>query len=228
MRILKQILCVLAVPAVLATPAFAVGPAIDWDPAYFWQAGATPTNLPAGGEMHIVGIISSFDVPFQDLDANDPTTEYTFYASGLISQGTVPTGPPATQLYTTSYVGGTITIYAGSPRNSAFDPNPPNATVPSTFTDGTPILIGNFTNFVVQTNNFTSFQVGNAEGNITWTGGTLLERAEACPGLFTGGMTWNPAVTVPGYLFRHDGKIDLQCPTPAAPGTWGRIKQLYR
>jgi hypothetical protein len=35
-------------------------------------------------------------------------------------------------------------------------------------------------------------------------------------------------VLFPGYLFRHDGKIDLDCPTPARTGTWGKVKALYR
>ena len=51
-----------------------------------------------------------------------------------------------------------------------------------------------------------------------------------CPGLFTGGATWStaPGVGIPGYLFRHDGKIDLQCPVPTQKSTWGRVKQMYR
>lgn len=209
------------------------GPSIDWDPAYCWQVGGTATNLPSGGEFKIVGIISSFDSPFQDLNAGDPNTEFTFYVHGLISQGTVASGPPSMTLYTTNFTGGTIEVYQGSPRNAAFDPNPPNATVPANFTDGTMILSGSFTSFVVQSNNFTAFDSGNIEGDLNWTGGTLYYRTFAiggvpCPGLFTGGATWNPSLLYPGYLFRHAGKIDLQCPTPAVRNTWGALKSLYR
>jgi hypothetical protein len=50
-----------------------------------------------------------------------------------------------------------------------------------------------------------------------------------CPGLFTGGMTWRPSVMIAGYLFRHDGKIDINCPTRVSTrDSWGRIKSLYR
>lgn len=213
-------------------PAFA-GPTFDWDPAYLWSPGATPINAPAGTELSIVGIISTFDVPFQDLDANDPTTEYTFYCHGLISDGTVSFGIPSTTFYRTTYTGGTIDIYASSPRNSAFDPNPPNATVPANFIDGTAILSGIFTGFYTETNNFTAFQTGTAEGQIQWTGGTMFDRVlmvggQPCPGLFTGGATWKPELLIPGYLFRHDGKGDHNCPTGSQPSTWGRIKTLYR
>jgi hypothetical protein len=73
---------------------------------------------------------------------------------------------------------------------------------------------------------------GNSEGQITWTGGSLfsyiLNNGVPCPALFTGGMTWLPSVNIAGYLFRHDGKIDHECPTPTKTSTWGRMKSLYR
>jgi len=215
----------------LAGNAFA-GASIDWDPIYTWEAGATPTSSSPGGILYGVGIVSDFQPPFGDLDPNDPGTEYTIYIRDLVSDGTVATGPPATTFYTTNYTGGVFEMYAGSPRDAVFDPNPPNVNVPSTFTNGTLLLSGVFTSFYTQSNNFTAFKTGNIEGTINFTGGTLLSRVngannEPCPGLFTGGSTWNPSVLIPGYIFRHDGKIDLQCPVPALPTTWGRIKKIY-
>jgi hypothetical protein len=226
---LLQPLAFLPVVLLIATslPAFAGGPPIDWDPAYGWQVGATPTNMPPGGEFKMVGIVSAFDVPFGDLNALDPTREYTFYLSGLISNGTVAIGPPATTFYETHFTGGTFELYEDLSPESAFAPFPPDV---STFIDGTPLLTGAFTSFVVQSNNFTAFQTGNIEGALNWTGGSLLPRAQAggCTGLLTGGMTWRSTVVIPGYLFRHDGKMDLQCPTSAHESSWGRIKSLYR
>jgi len=213
-----------------ATP----GPAIDWDPAYTYETGATPTNSIPGMEFHMVGIISQFGPPFDAfLNASDPTKEYTFYAHGLVSLGTVASGPPSNTFYTTNYVGGTIEVYEDLSPDASFAPNPPNAIVPANFVDGgPPLLTGNFTSFVVQANNFTAFDTGNIEGNISWTGGTLLSYTkigdQPCGGLLTGGSTWNPSVSIPGYVFRHTGKIDLQCPTPAHSTTWGTIKALYR
>lgn len=216
----------------LAAPAQAIGPAIDWDPAYFWEPGATATSSIPGSEMKIVGVISGFGAPLAFLDANDPTKDYTFYVYGLISNGTTSSGFPGLQLFTTTYSAGTIEIYEGTPRDAAFDPNPPSATVPSTFTNGTLILSGTISGFYTQTNDFTAFDTGNAEGTIQWTGGSLFNVVSPggvpCPSLFTGGLTWYPPVMIAGYLFRHDGKIDIDCPTPAGRSTWGRIKSLYR
>ena len=225
-------MCAALLLAGAASPARAVGPIFDWDPAYFWSAGATPTNQPLGGILKAVGTISAFGAPLEFLNATMPATEYTFYIDNLVSQGTTTLGPPATQIYTTFYTGGTFVMYQDPSPDAVFAPNPPNVSVPSTFTDGGAILTGNFTGLLVTTNNFTTFQVGSIEGNIQWTGGSLLSYFSGtdCPGLFVGGATWRttPGVGIPGYLFRHDGKIDLQCPTPTAKSTWGRLKSLYR
>ena len=234
MKIRNQILSALLLGAFATAPAFA-GPVIDWDPAYVYGPGASTTVTIPGAELKGVGIVSSFDGVLGFLDANDPAKEYTFVFSGLLSNGTVVTGIPAFTFYTTNYSGGTIELYEGSPRNSSFAPNPPNAIVPSTFQDGVLLLSGNFTSFYTQTNNFTATKSGNMEGNILWTGGTLLPlfnggNHEPCPGLFTGGITWSqePGVGIAGYVFRHDGKIDLNCPTPTSPSSWGKLKANYR
>jgi hypothetical protein len=208
-------------------------PIIDWDPAFYYEPGATFSNSNIGSELKIVGTVSLFGPPLDFLNANMPGTEYTFYISGLISQGTVTFGAPGTQFYITTYNGGTIQIYEDATPDAVFDPFPPNATVPSTFTDGTVILSGTMDDFYTQTNDFTPNKTGNSEGHITWTGGTLIGHvggANPCPALFTGGLTWNPNpnILIPGYLFRHDGKVDHECPVPTQPGTWGRIKKLYR
>lgn len=225
---------ILTIAALLACamprPASA-GPIVDWDPAFFYEPGATFSNSVVNTEMKIVGIVSAFGPPLGFLNANDPSKDYTFYIYGLISNGTATFGPPATEFYVTTYNGGTIELYEGTPRDAVFDPNPPNANVPSTFTNGTLLLSGTISGFFTQTNNFTPFMTGNAEGNITWTGGSLINYVggqNPCPGLFTGGLTWLPSVNIPGYLFRHDGKIDHECPTPTRSSTWGRMKSLYR
>ena len=225
---------ILAVLAALAISGSAeAGPSIDWDPIFFYgPPSSTFSNQPAGNPLFGVGTVSQFDAPFNDLDASDPTKEYTIYLYGLTSLGTTVTGAPGLQFYSTSYAGGTIEIYEDLSPDHDYGSNPPNATVPSTFVDGTLILKGDFTRFVVETNDFTTYQVGNAEGDIDWNGGTLVDRTvqagEECPGLFTGGLTWRPSVLLPGYLFRHDGKIDLNCPVPAGHSSWGKIKANYR
>lgn len=221
MRFRNTILLAALMGLVMVGPANA-GIIFDWDPAFGWvePGGATPSNIPAGHELKFVGDITDIGPPLDFLDPSDPGVEYTFYVYGLISTGTVTAGPVGTQFYTTNFNGGFIEIYEDNTPDFVYTPNPPNADVPSKFTDGTLILSGQFTRFVVETNNFTAYQVGHAEGDIVWTGGSLFptiaeEVGDECPGLFTGGLTWRPEILIDGYMFRHDGKIDLNCPREA-------------
>jgi len=232
MRSLIRLTCAVLIGVSAAGLALA-GPAIDWDPIFTWEPGATATNSPPGGVLQGVGIVSKFDVPFADLDASDPTKEYTIYVHGLVSLGTTATGSGSFILYTTDYAGGSIEVYEDLTPDASYDPFPPNAGVPGDFIDGTLILSGQFTSFTTQTNNFTQYNTGNMEGGVNWTGGSLYTRTfnangRPCPGLFTGGLTWYPPILIPGYIFRHDGKIDLNCPTPTVPSTWGHLKGSYR
>jgi hypothetical protein len=241
---MKRWLTNLGAALLLALPAgqaLAVGPMMDWDPAYFYfpapqPAGLSPSNQPAGAIMRCVGQISLFGPPLDFLNANLATKEYTFFIGDLTSLGTTTVANGSLEAYVTNYSGGTFTLYEDAAMNSVFAPNPENGQVPATFVDGSaPLLIGTFTGLTVTTNNFTQFKVGSIEGNIQWTGGTLIGELtgggnEPCPGLFTGGATWNtaPNIGIPGYMFRHDGKLDLQCPTSARKSTWGKLKTLYR
>src|SRR5262249_45610104 len=227
----------LVAPALVA-PAQAA-PAIDWDPVMFYSlppsgAGAiTPNNAPVGAQLVGVGTVSTFGPPLTFLTANIPAFEYSTYVYGLISTGTITSGGPGLFFYSTNYSGGFIEIREDTSPDATFAPFPPNAAVPSTFQDGTVILSGSFTSFLTQTDNFSAHGAGNAEGDITWTGGTLLSytndpTGKACPGLFTGGMVSDPSVVTPGYIWRHDGKIDFNCPTAAKVSTWGNVKGTYR
>ena len=207
------------------------GPVIDWDPAYFYTTNpaATPLSSPAGTPLFIVGTVSAFGPPLTFLNPNDPTKDYTFYLYGLVSLGTVPTPvPPLGTAYSTTYDQGFFEVYEGTPRDADFGINPPNATVPSTFTNGKLLLAGTVDGFYTQVSDFSGFSTGNAEGTIHWTGGNLLAYMSGCPSLFTGGLSWASGVLPEGYLYRHDGKVDLNCPTPARTGTWGLIKSLYK
>jgi len=239
MRFWSSLISAGLVAFALSGPAMA-GPTLDWDPLFVYMPAAANAHVqPAGLELKGVGIVSKFDVPLDSLNqyiSPPGPNEYTIFIHGLSSAGTDSIGSPGSKLYTTDYTGGSIEIYEDSTPDASFDPNPENTGVPGDFIDGgPPILTGSFTRFVVQTNDFTVHKTGNMEGDILWTGGTLFVKTVSksgapCPGLFTGGITWEPLpnVLVPGYLFRHDGKIDFNCPVPTQPSTWGRIKSSYR
>src|SRR5262245_55606353 len=55
----------------------------NYDPATFTSA--------SGSQLTVVGIVSQFGGVFSSINATDPTTEYTFILSGLVSNGTTGT-----------------------------------------------------------------------------------------------------------------------------------------
>jgi len=193
----------------------------------------------ANSQLNVVGIVSVFCSPLNGFNPNDPTKEYTFIFTGLTSAGTVTTSlVGGSTRYQTSYGSGTFTIYEGSPRNAPVDPNepanPPNADVPSKFTDGTAILSGTLTNFVTTVtkssiNTFaTSFRSdyqftgGTQFALVSNTGTGLLSGAWCASGAQTG-LCSLPA----GYSAHPNGKFD-QPTTSTQSSTWGAIKELYR
>jgi hypothetical protein len=231
---------------VVAVPVSALaqaGTVIDWGPdSYAWETGYNAAShlSAAGSQLSAVGVINGFLGPLAADDPNTPGTEYTYYLTGLTTAaGTTVTVGPTLSVYKTIYTGGTIVIYKGSPRNAAFGTNPPNATVPSTFIDGALYLSGtipSFTTTVTRTNATGAYVNGAADSgdpaNGTWTGGSALPRVSVasspCPWRLTGGWDMRPTDVLTGYVSQYDGKIDLNCPTPALPSTWGKVKSTYR
>ena len=192
-----------------------------------------------GSQLTVVGIITLFCAPFTDLNPADPNKEYTFIWDGLTSAGTVssPYGSSGTK-YDTDYVGGGFRIYEGSPRNAptaaTLPANPPNATVPVNFTDGTLILQGALSGFHTA---ITRSSLGNYSGSFrsdyACTGGTLYNRVgegtSLLSGLWCAAGTGNGRCSMPaGYSAHPNGKWDTPATTATSPTTWGTIKQLYR
>ena len=195
---------------------------------------AFPYISPANNSLTVVGLVQQFCFPFLDQDPSDPTLEYSVVYSGLTSLGTSMTTVGSTNIYTTNYTTGAFTIYKDSPRNayysaSAMPANPPNATVPANYQDGTPILSGSLANFRVQvTKTGSNPPNGSHRADATFTGGTLYSRvAGTGPTLEQG--NWCVFGCLPpagGYSAQLDGKFDT--PATAAHGsTWGAIKLLY-
>jgi hypothetical protein len=239
-------LALMAALFVVAVPVSALaqtGTVIDWGPdSYAWETGYnTATYLSApGSQLSAVGVINGFLGPMSVYNPTNGATEYTYYVTGLTTAaGTTVTNGATLSVYQTVYTGGTIVVYQDSPRDAAFGINPPNGTVPSTFTDGTLLLSGTIPTFTVTvtrvkaTGAFVNGSVDSGDpANGVWTGGAALPLLSAggnpCPFRITGGWSMRPVDVLAGYVSQYDGKIDINCPTPAQSSTWGKIKSTYR
>jgi hypothetical protein len=213
------------------------GPMIDWDANSFaYETNYNPATLISapGSNLTVVGIVNLFCSPLSFLNANDPAKEYTFVFSGLTSAGTTTLNPfPGLTVWQTSYGNGTFAIYEGSPRNApvagAMPLNPPNATVPGNFQDGTLILSGTLTNFYTEiTQQGTAAPVGSFTSDYTFTGGTLGGLLIGTGTGFMQGLWCVSGCQIQqGYSAHVNGKFDTP-PTPATTSTWGSVKTLYR
>jgi hypothetical protein len=187
----------------------------DPDGAQFGEVGSGYVGL---GEIPVLFAPLVFDM------AN---YEYTYHISGLTSTSRTVVG----SFIIVSYDSGTLAVYedplvGGTPRQ--YGVNPPNATAPSTFTDGTLFLQGNLTNFQFVFN--TSNNTGSYDSNFEVTGGS--QYVNIPPAQRTGwtfaGATGN-ALSIPqGYDHQIDGQVFLNDPTPTKAASWGRIKAIYR
>ena len=162
------------------------------------------------------------------LTADFTNNQYTYQFKDLVALAQ-ESAPPFLFVF---YSPGRFRIYEdpiGSGTNRDYGVNPPNATAPSTFVDGTLILGGQVTNFILTldlTNNNGSFN-----GDITFDEGTQQGSIPPASlngwtfaGLTSGGGTGTPE----GYSHQVDGQIRVPGPVPATPTSWGKVKNLYR
>ena len=122
-------------------------------------------------------------------------------------------------------------MYRDPSRDHDYGVNPPNATAPPTFVNGSLFLSGILTNF------FMAYDLGTGtgayEGQATFTGGSGLATLNLlnANGYTFGGTLSNPAAggNVPqGYDLQVDGVIEVEVRVGVEPSSWSHIKQMYR
>jgi hypothetical protein len=201
--------------------------------------GAWKSN--AGSQLTVVGLMTLFCAPLSGNVPNLPTTEYSFVWSGLSAAAATTEAVYLVngKKWDTDYTPGNFSIYEDSPADAprATTPmpvNPPNATVPVNFADGTLILTGTIANLhtIVTRSNNTASAIwgGSFLADYQFTGGTQF-------GLVAGSGTnslngnwcgkYPTGCTPTGYTAHPNGKYDYAV-TTVKPSTWGAIKQLYR
>lgn len=180
-----------------------------------WEVGAFGT---LGSTAYAVGEVDSI-APFL---VRSPGCTWTFYLSNLVAQSVSQNGNKVTVCFT----GGTIEVHEDCLNSPAYcygNVTPPSDCSPSTFTDGPTVLLGDISNFCIVQN--ISTQQGTFYGDVTFTGGTLLDQLPTSSG-WTYGADFNRIANF-GYQHYAVGKVELLPVTPVKPATWGSIKSLY-
>jgi hypothetical protein len=188
----------------------------------------SPDPIPATFGEAGSGYIGLGTVPglFSPLTADTTQYQYTYLVSGLTPVSTATIG----SYIIVDYTAGSLSIYEDSKFSgtaASYGSNPPNATAPSSFTDGTLFLAGTLNGFQYVFNNATN--TGSYNATYTITGGSQLVNFPVYQrdGWTFAGSSGN-ALNVPdGYLHQVDGQNFLG-PVPTRASSWGRLKTLYR
>ncbi len=147
--------------------------------------------------------------------------EYTLVVSGLVSNGEMVDGGVTTIIYNL----GTLAIYEDPSFNSDWDEFPGFPDPPSTFTDGTLWLTGDFVDFTMVI--YWGVGIGSFEGHV------LLNDGSAMPwfteeGYTFGGNLFPPHSDPPeGYDFSLDGKLLVEEPVATLNSSWSSLKAIY-
>jgi hypothetical protein len=220
---LNRLLLATAVAAVTAGGALAQNALIDYQ-GYAWETGGLPPSNP-GDVLSIVGVVDDLDSRF---GINLLVEEVTLSVAGLASTGQVDIGGGVLSI---AYNNGTIDLWRDPAMDHDYGVNPPNATAPSSFTNGTLFLGGTFTNFFLFFDPSTGS--GAYEGNVVFNAGSGLATLNQlnANGYTFGGVLNNNAAggNVPqGYDLQVDGTIEVEVQIGVEDKTWSSIKDMYR
>jgi len=185
------------------------------DPGQFGELGSGYVGL---GEVPVL---------YAPLVFNVTANEYTYIISGLTAVNRQSVGP----FIIVDYASGALDVYEdsrtlGTPAD--YGVNPPNATAPPTFVDGSHFLGGVLTNFRFVFN--TVDNSGSFEANYQATGGAQLANipVNQRTGWTFAGATSN-ALNIPaGYAHQIDGQVLVEEVVPTRDASWGRLKANYR
>ncbi len=217
----------------LASPAFATGSPdellIGFTGFDYQDPNPSSTYLDLGEGYKVVGFVTQSG-PLLAPYIDTTSFEYTIYLRDLLVNGRFFTFPNLTVTFNNGGRGSYYQdAFAPVGTHGTYGTNPPNATSPSTFIDGSERITGSVDNFVL-VYDFSTNQ-GNFAGNMTLDGGPDLIYVPPSQrsGWVLGGLLGAPNPSIPaGYDHQVDGECRIPGKTPAAHHTWGALKALYR
>jgi hypothetical protein len=177
-----------------------------------------------GSQYNALGAAMDMGAP---LVPDTTSNNYTFAIQGLT--------PTLVQNFGTfiviDYAPGLFQVYEDSKTSGTaadFGVNPPNATAPSTFTDGSLFVQGQLTNFQLVLN--TTSGSGSFNADFTVNGGSQLGNVPVNQrtGWTFAGVTANEINRPSGYGHQVVGQVFLNAPVPAQARSWGAVKAQYR
>jgi len=183
--------------------------------------------LAVGEGYKVVGFVTQFGPSLSPYVSS--SNEYTNHIFNM----TVATHSYFAGFFEADFSNGGRSRYYGDPISGGthgdYGVNPPNATSPSTFIDGSMRLGGSVDNFKLVINFNATPATGTFSGDMTLDEGPdLIYFPTNKSGWTLGGTAGQPNATIPaGYDNQVTGECKLLV-TPTTHRTWGAIKALYR
>jgi hypothetical protein len=214
----QKLLAAAGIVLALTLPAAATTTSMVHLTGLCWEDGSTLPSNP-GDQLNAVGTVTTIKKP---LYWSPTRFSYTWQMSGLTSLGESVYGTT----HVAQYVGGTFRMHVDAlPSNAVYGVNPPNATVPSTFIDGTSVYLeGNFTEFTMTMNTATG--AGSLFGNITFTGGNAYPQLQNPDGWSVGATITRTAPT--GWDADVNATLFVSGPLAVDVTSWASVKAMYR
>jgi FlgD Ig-like domain len=211
---MRKLLCIAFAVLVGAGASSAFGMTLDYQGYAFETAGFPPSEV--GDELAMPLIVNAFAPTFAaTLGLGGEDGEITGWVSGLVSTGTQDAGDGVLMV---TYSQGRVEFFRDPASNHDFGTLPPNATVPSTFTDGALCLSGSLNEFVLYFD--TETQTGAFQADLVFDSGDCLKElgAASAEGFTFGGVLSPQAVgivNVPaGYDLQVDGYLEARKVAP--------------
>jgi len=186
--------------------------------------------LNVGEGYHVVGFVTSFGpdlTPYVDTD----TYEYTVYTENLRVASHLFYGTLLVVDFSNGGRGHYFRDLIGGGTHGDYGSNPPNATSPSTFIDGS-LRLGGSINSLNLTYDFDpNINTGQFAGQMNLDEGPdlIYIPANRRNGWTFAGLAGRPNNTVPpGYDNQVQGECRIPASTPTSHKTWGAMKALYR
>lgn len=216
------LLLLLLSPAVMTRASQAQDAVIDYI-GFAWEDGRFPNSVP-GDKFNLVAVVDNIDPRF---GINLNNEEVTLWVTDLISTGQVDQGGG---IFSVSYTGGALQLWRDPSMNHLYGSDPPNATAPSTFKNGSLLLGGSLSDFFLFFD--ISTRSGAYEANVNFDSGSGLGTLGQISATgYTFGGVLDPEASrnqVPnGYDLSIDGVVQVNVQVGVERTTWGAMKELY-
>jgi len=186
-----------------------------------YEEGGIDYSAP-GDILHFVARVTSIDFYQSGFPYYPDLNEYTLVVTGLVSNGEMVDGAETIIIYNL----GALAIYEDPSFNSSWDEYPGFPDPPSTFTDGSLWLSGDFTDFTMLI--YWDYGIGSFEGHVSLNGGSAMPWFTE-EGYTFGGELFPPHIPdIPaGYDLSLDGKLLVEEPVATFESTWSSVKAIY-